>query len=412
MSSQQSRADWKVNLIVLSMGQFLVMSGMTMIIPFLPLYLKEMDPTIDIQDTTLWASWIFAASYITSFCFQPLWGYVSDRYGRKLMLLRSGLGMAVVITLMGFCTSAWQLLALRLLNGAVAGFAPVAISLMSANAPKEKTGMAMGVLQSANVAGTILGPIIGGLLAEMFGFRPIFYLTGVLLLLAMIVAMVLLREEHQPSASSKQKQGHVSFGESVRAVLKIKTLLALFIVSFIIQFSILATMPQLPVFVYELYGEATGLALMSGVVSAAAGITTMLLAPALGKWGDRFGAEKVVYVCLLGAAFTNLAQALCDNIWQLILIRMLLGCFIGGLLPPVYSLLRAFTLRGLESQTVSLNQSVLNAGSLLGPVAGGLCANLVSVRFVFVLCAVLFLINAIWLRTLKLHTARQAETSM
>src|SRR6476660_7826592 len=112
---------WKVNLMVLWLGQFLVMGGMTMIMPFMPLYLQELGMK-NPHEIATWAGIIFAGNFVTSFLFQPFWGGLADRYGRRVMLLRSGFGMAIVISLMGFAGNAWQLLLLRMLNGTISGF--------------------------------------------------------------------------------------------------------------------------------------------------------------------------------------------------------------------------------------------------------------------------------------------------
>lgn len=147
-------------------GLFFVNAGMTMLTPFLSLFLAR---DLNVQGEhaiAIWAGMIFAANFATSFIFQPLWGKLADKYGRKIMVLRSGFGMALVIALMGFATHPWHLLALRLLNGTISGFNPAAVSLISGTAPKDKMGLAMGTMQSGTVAGTILGPLIGGLLAE------------------------------------------------------------------------------------------------------------------------------------------------------------------------------------------------------------------------------------------------------
>ncbi|MBW4838180.1 MAG: MFS transporter, partial [Paenibacillaceae bacterium] len=102
--SERPLNTWKVNLIVLWFGQFLVNAGMTMITPFLSLYLARDLHVQGERAIGLWAGMIFAANFATSFVFQPIWGKLADKYGRKIMLLRSGFGMAIVITLMGFAT--------------------------------------------------------------------------------------------------------------------------------------------------------------------------------------------------------------------------------------------------------------------------------------------------------------------
>ena len=147
---------------------------------------------------------IFAANFVTAFLFQPLWGKLSDKYGRKMMLLRSGFGMAIVMVLMGFATSPWHLLLLRMVNGTISGFNPAAVSLVSINTPKERMGFAMGTLQSGGIAGTILGPFLGGLLADAVGYRPIFYLTGLSLFAASLLAFFIVKERFDRAAAASK----------------------------------------------------------------------------------------------------------------------------------------------------------------------------------------------------------------
>ncbi|MEW9673066.1 MFS transporter [Ammoniphilus sp. 3BR4] len=126
---------WKRNLIILYVGQFLVNASMSTITPFLPLYLQQLGIT-DPEEVRLWSSIIFGANLLTAFIISPIWGKLADRYGRKLMLVRSGISMAIIITLMGFATNHIHLLLLRLLNGVMAGYA-------------------LGILHSGSVAGTM-----------------------------------------------------------------------------------------------------------------------------------------------------------------------------------------------------------------------------------------------------------------
>ncbi|QGQ97467.1 MFS transporter [Paenibacillus psychroresistens] len=399
-------ARWKINLIVLWIGQFLVMGGMTMIIPFLPFYLQELGLK-DPRSVALWASWIFAANFVTAFLFQPIWGGLSDRFGRKVMLLRSGFGMAVVMTLMGFAHTAWHLLLLRMLNGVISGFQPAAVALISTNTPKEKIGFAMGTLQSGAVAGTILGPVIGGLLAVGFGgYRPIFYITGTLLFIASLVAFFLVKESFD--AQEVKKQPKVSLVQGFKQLSKIPQLPALFAVTFLIQFALLSPMPLIPLFVQKLHGQTEYLALFAALVGSATGFSSIVASPLLGKFGDRIGSERILQFCLIGAAVTFIPQVFVHNIWQLMISRFFLGIFIGGLLPSVYSLIRKFTPNGMESRAYSFNSSTLSLGNMLGPVVGGLLSGLVTIRGIFLLSAILMITNSFWVRR-SLVTADKME---
>ncbi|MGF9913297.1 MFS transporter [Paenibacillus ehimensis] len=398
-------AKWQVNLIVLWVGQFLVMAGMTMIVPFLPLYLQELG-LHEPHAVATWAGVIFAGNFVTSFIFQPIWGGLADRYGRKVMLLRSGFGMAVVMTLMGFSTSAWHLLLLRLLNGTVSGFVPAGVALMSATTPREKVGFAMGTLQSGSVAGSILGPFLGGLLAEWIGFRNIFFVTGATLFAASLLAAVLVKETFDAKkALQKPKQSMLAAFNELRGISQLPSLYS---VTFLIQFSLLSVMPLLPLFVQQLHGQDEMLAFYAGLVGSVTGFSNMIASPVFGKLSDRIGPEKILVTCLLGAAVASVPQAFVENVWQLCAARFFLGIFLGGLLSTVNALIRKYTPNGMESRSYSFNTSALALGNMLGPVAGGAISGVMTIQQLFLVSAVLLLINGLWAR--KSILLRQKST--
>lgn len=387
--------NWKANVYILWFGQFMVMMGMTMIIPFMPYYIQEMGVT-DPKAITLWAGLIFAGNFVTTFIFQPIWGNLADRYGRKVMILRSGFGMAVTMLLMGFAQMPWQILALRLVNGTISGFGPAATSLVAASTPKERLGFAMGMLQSGTVAGTILGPLIGGTFSTLFGYRPIFYVTSALLAMAALLAMFFVKETFDKTAAAAQPKQSVL--EKWAIIRPMKGVVALFSVTFLIQFALFATMPLMAVYVQQLHGDSPNIALYSGMVAAATGISNMIASPILGRWADRVGAHRILLISLIGAGLALIPHAFVQNYWQLFALRFLLGVFIGGLIPSVNALLRKNTPSDMVAITYSFNASSLSLGNVLGPILGGLFAGYITIPGVFAVAAVLFLVNAWWVR--------------
>jgi MFS transporter, DHA1 family, multidrug resistance protein len=397
---------WKINLVVLSGGNFLVMAGMTMIMPFLALYIQELGIT-DEHAVGVWAGLIFAANFVTAFLFQPLWGKLSDRYGRKMMLLRSGFGMAIVMVLMGFAAAPWHLLVLRLLNGTISGFAPAAVALVSATTPKERMGFAMGTLQSGATAGTILGPFIGGLLADTFGFRPIFYITGTLLFIASVLSWLLVRENFDRAAASKQVQ--VSVLKGLRELIVIPQLPALLAVTFLIQFAMLSPMPLIPLYVQHLHGTTENLAFYAGFVGSVTGISNMVSAPLLGRLSDRIGASRILLVSIAGAALMLIPQAFVGSVGELLVWRFLLGCFMGGLIPTINALIRRYTPDGMESRAFGFNGSALSLGNMAGPVLGGALSGLIGIEGLFLLSAVLLFATCAWAsRSLQVRITKKS----
>ncbi|MFC9707716.1 MFS transporter [Paenibacillus sp. NPDC056933] len=391
---------WKVNLIVLWFGQFLVNSGMTMITPFLSLYLAKDLGVVGEHEIGIWAGFIFAANFLTSFLFQPLWGKLSDKYGRKIMLLRSGFGMAIVIALMGFAQSPWQLLLLRLLNGTISGFNPAAVALISGTTPKDRMGFAMGISQSGQVAGTILGPLIGGLLADAVGFRPIFYITGGLIFAASMLAMFLVREKFDRKEAAKLPEQSVLSG--LKELNKSSQLPALFAVTFLLQFAMISPMSLLPLYVQKLHGSDVNVAFWAGLVGAVTGLSNMAMSPILGKLSDRIGSHKVLTFSLIGTGLMIIPQAFVQTVWQLIIVRFMMGVFMGGLLPSVNALIRSYTPDSMISRAFSFNTSTLALGNMLGAVIGGFMAGFIGIEGLFIVSGGLLLLNMVWVR-LKLY---------
>ncbi|MFC4306022.1 MFS transporter [Cohnella boryungensis] len=385
---------WKINLFVLMGGSFLVMAGMTMIMPFLSLYLQQDLGLSNEHEIGVWAGVIFAANFVTSFLFQPLWGKLSDKYGRKMMLLRSGFGMSIVMLLMGFASAPWHLLVLRMLNGVISGFMPAAVSLVSATTPKERMGFAMGTLQSGGTAGAILGPFMGGLLADNFGFRPIFYITGTLLFLASLLSWVLVHEKFDRAEAAMQPQ--VSVLKGFRDLMVIRQLPVLLTVTFLIQFAMLSPMPLIPLFVQKLHGTTDDLAFYAGFVGSVTGLSNMICAPLLGKLSDRIGAMRILLVSLAGAAVMLIPQAFAGSVGQLLIYRFMLGCFMGGLIPTVNALVRRYTPDGMESRAFGFNSSALSLGNMMGPVMGGALSGWIGIEGLFILSGALLFLTCIW----------------
>jgi len=385
---------WQVNLAVLWFGNFLVMAGMTMIMPFLALYLKDDFGLVDEHEISVWAGLIFAANFVTAFIFQPLWGKLSDRYGRKIMLQRSSFGMAIIIIAMGFAQSPLHLLLLRVANGVISGFSPAAVSIVSASTPKDRMGFAMGTLQSGATAGVILGPFLGGLLADSFGYRPIFYITGSLLLFASLLSWIFVRENFDRNAAAQEAQASVISG--FRELMRTPQIPVLLAVTLLIQFSMLSPMPQIPLYVEQLLTRPENIGFWAGFVSSVTAMSNMVCSPLLGKLGDKIGARHVLFVSLIGSAVMFVPQAYAGSVSELLIWRFLLGCFMGGLIPTVNALLREYTPDGMESRAYGFNGSALALGNMIGPVAGGALSGLIGIEGLFLVSAAMLAATAFW----------------
>ncbi|WP_134704096.1 MFS transporter [Ammoniphilus sp. YIM 78166] len=386
---------WKRNLIILCVAQFLVMAAMSLIIPFLPLYLQQDMGIADEKSLHLWTGVIFGANFLSAFLFSPLWGKLADRHGRKIMLVRSGFGMALVVASMGLATSPMQLLILRFINGTISGFIPASIALVSTNTPKEKTGYALGTLQAAGVGGSICGPFLGGLMADWIGFRSIFYLTGLLLLIAAVMVTCFVRELNKPDKKSVKETG---YRDDLIIIFRTKPLPALFATGFLIQLAMLGTTPFITSFVQELWQKKEMLSFMAGTAISITGFATMIFSPFLGKWGDQKGSHNILFYSLIGAGLFFIPHAFVVSIEQLLVCRFLLGMCVGGMLPSVNTLIRQYAPRNMESRTYGYSNMAIFLGNMLGPILGGWLSGWIHLRGVFLGAGILILLSAVWVK--------------
>ena len=161
-------AYWTRNLYILWFGCFFSSMSYTLVVPFMPLFLQDLNVTTGVE---AWSGAILSVSYLMSAIMSPIWGSMADRYGRKAMIIRAGFGMATCYALQYLVTNQYQLLALRALNGVFSGFIPASTALIATNTPEEKIGSCLGIVQTGHASGTIMGPLMGGLLSQFLGKR-------------------------------------------------------------------------------------------------------------------------------------------------------------------------------------------------------------------------------------------------
>jgi MFS family permease len=382
--------NWKRNLLVCWFGVFVTSSGLSQIVPILPLYIAS----LGVNNTAAleqWSGIAFGITTLSMAIFSPIWGQAADKYGRKPMLLRASLGMAIVITAMGFVHNVYQLMVLRLLQGTISGFYAASITLIATQTPKERTGWALGTLATGSVGGMLFGPLFGGYLAEKIGFRSVFLSTGVLLLIAFLLSVFFVKEQFTYSQSKV-----LNFREVWKLIPNPGLLATMFVTTFILQLALYSIEPIITVYIADISQDTTHIALMSGMVFAASGLASMIAAPRLGRLADRIGAERVMLAALVVAGVIFIPQALVKNPWQLMGLRFILGIATAGLLPAVNTMLKCSVPDEVAGRAFGYNQSAQFLGTFGGAVLGGQVAAAFGIHYVFFLTSLLLLVNAVW----------------
>ncbi|GGH80133.1 MFS family permease [Pullulanibacillus pueri] len=355
-----------------------------------------------------WSGWVFAITFLMAFIVSPIWGRFGDRHGRKKILVIAAFGMAISVLLMGFVTSVLQLFILRLFMGIFTGFISMSQALISTQTPKHLAGRVLGTLQTGNVTGSLLGPMFGGLLADSVGFSTTFHLTSITLLLA--ACFVLFGVKEVRIEKTEQTKERYSSLEVLKHIFLNPMLLMIMIVSLFVQVANFSIQPILALYVSLLHGPAN-LAFFSGLAFSAAGLGNLLMARNWGKIADRVGYEKILVILLFLSAIVYLPGAFVTNIWELVIVRFLLGMAIGGIIPLRTAFIRQVTPLAIQGEVLGYNTSVRFLGNIIGPTIGGWVAGLYSISTVFYLTSALLFCSGIALMLTVIRQSRGTHNS-
>jgi MFS transporter, DHA1 family, multidrug resistance protein len=380
-------AIWKRNLWVLWVGVFFTSASYSMVVPFLPLFLLQ----IGVHDhTEIWSGLIFSSAFFAGAIASPYWGMMADRYGRKPMIIRAGAFLFIIYTLTAFVTNAYQLLALRVAQGLLTGYIPGAIALIGTNTPKKNVGYALAMISSAGASGGIMGPLLGGGLAELFGNRWAFASGGFLSLLSTLLVIFWVTEEK--FTPSKEKG---SVLKDIRVAAANKPFMNVLFLSIITALSILTIEPVLPLHILKISGSSDNTALLAGIVFSLPGIASIIFAAYWGRMSDKIGFQTVLMIGLLGGGIGTIAQAWFDGVWGFSSVRFIYGIFFCGVFPALNGLVVQTTPDEFRGRAFGLQQTATQIGAMLGPLVGGVIGGFFPVEIVFVVTGVMLLV-AMW----------------
>ncbi|MCR4418397.1 MAG: MFS transporter [Ignavibacteria bacterium] len=382
--------NWKSNLYIIWLGQFIAMLGMSMVVPFLPLYIRELGLT-DNQEIAKWSGFVFSGPFLFSFLLVPLWGFLGDKYGRKLMVIRALFGLAIAQIFIGFSQNVYHLLIGRLIQGMVSGFVPAAMALVASTTPKEKTGYALGLLQTATSGGTVLGPFVGGLLADHIGIRPIFFITASLCFLSALLVIIKVKEDRSKTTSSDG-----SLKDNYIFVFRSSQLRLIILMIVFVQISIAFNQPLFALYAETLHIDKRFIASIAGLLYGIMGVFTMIGSPFWGKYNEKHLVNKSFAIASFAAAFSYSLHYFIYNPFLLGFVRSILGIALGGLLPVLYTLVSLNSPIQRRGGIMGIASSAQVLGNLLGPTLSGMIASQIGIRPVFLVSAfILFCVGAV-----------------
>ena len=384
---------WKRTVYISLVCVFCIAFGVSQLAPILPLYFHDLGVQTP-EAMSLWSGLATGATYIIVCIAAPFWGRIADKRGRKITLIRSSFGMALCNVLIAFQTTPEGVVLIRLIQGLVSGFYSASITLIASESPIERTGWALGLLASANLAGSLIGPLLGGYIADTVGIRNDFIIVGILMGLAGVLATAFIHENYVPKPNIEK----LSISKLKEQIPEFSSIVALCVASFIYAICIMSLQPVISVYIKGIVPSNTeNLAFIAGAVFSAMGIAQLMSSSPLGKLVDKVGPRKVLVVSLIYVGLFNIPQAYVTDVYQLAFIRFLQGFGLGGMLPALNTYLSSKTPREFTGQVFSYNQSCLFFGYFLGAIGGSSLMALLGFTTLFWVSGGLFILSALWI---------------
>lgn len=386
--------SWQKNLIVLWFASYIGWASYSMIMPFLPIFLLN-DLSTPAETVTYWSGITFSATFLSGIFMSPVWGALADKIGKKKITVFTGFSVGIIYVFYSLIQTPEQLLILRFIHGAVAGFTATSLSLVADSLPKEKLGWGLGLMQVAGSGGSITGPLLGGFLANAFGIRLSFVVAGILFICGAITVHILVKA---PQSTNSLKQNTIK--ENFGIAWKNKPLLYILTLSSIISMGAMSIQPILPMHIINLQGSSNNAVMISGILFSLTGITGIIAAPLWGMYGQRKGFRDTLFIVILGIGTIQTLQAFSFNIPSFAIIQLLLGCFVAGAGPSINALLVELAGNDFRGRAFGLATSFNQLGAMLGPLLGGAIGGFLGIKYVFLSAGSLILFCAFSIRIL------------
>jgi len=379
---------WKKNLYVVFFAELIAITGMAFVIPFLPFYIKELGIS-NLKQVANWSGALIGAPSLIMVIVSPIWGCLADRMGRKLMIERAMFGGGITIFLMALATNIYQLFLLRLMQGALTGTIAACTALISASSPSKKMSYSLGLLQTGIFLGSFLGPVLGGISADILGFRNSFKITAILLFISGFLIFFLVEESFIPSVKKKQT---IPLKKRIAVLFSNRLLLIMFFVLFLVQFSIKSISPIFPLFMETIISNPNAISSFTGLMFALTGLMAAFTSLNVGKLIENKPNMSLLTLSIIGTGLFFLPQGYASNITQLALMRLGLGLFYGAIIPIANTIISLSTPSEHRGKVFGVSYSTTFLGNIFGPFFGGLIMTTFNIESVFVFtgCILLF----------------------
>ncbi|NOY09733.1 MAG: multidrug efflux MFS transporter [Spirochaetes bacterium] len=383
--------EWRRSLVLLWLAQVFSIIGFGFALPFVPYYVQELGIT-DPEKLRIWYGIFLALPGISLAIATPVWGMFADRIGRKPMTLRASLGGILVLAGMGFAGSPDTILIMRVLQGLLTGTVTANLTLVVTQSPEEKMGFSIGVMNSAVFAGNTIGPLLGGIFADKFGYRYGFFVSGFFLFLSFIIILIFVREDF----NRKDPAFHpVKLIDSIKTLFGRNEVVMVFALISVSALTGVLLRPVYPLLVQKLLTSGKRLASNAGIVNSARSFATVLAALITGIIIDKKRKASFGAVVALLASFALIPLIFVKNIFQLTFYAFFSSLLMGGINPILNTYLSRLVPNEKRGAAYGIAGSAKSMGWAVGGISGGIISARFGLRNVFIFGAVLFAVIAL-----------------
>ena len=372
---------WKINLYVVWFSQIISLMGFGLCLPFIPYYIQEMGIT-ETSQLNMYTGLINSLPAIGMAIMAPIWGMLSDRFGRKSMMLRAVFAAFVVLTLMGLATTPSQILILRVVQGLFTGTVTAATTLIATNTPDHRMSYALGFLSSSTFLGYSTGPVIGGFIAESLGYQITFFIGAAMMLVNFVVVLLVVKEKKAVDVHEDEVVG-VSNEPILSGKIFIGLMASLLALLFVLRMSRSMFLPFLPLYVQEVRGTIVGSSRVTGAISGLAGFATAFSGIMIGRLGDRMSKLKLIRMSMAISLVIAIPLLFVHNLTVFAIIYSMLMLAAGGIEPLVMSITSRNTPKAKRGFLFGIQAMVASVGWSISPIVGSYISTTYAYTIIF-----------------------------
>ncbi len=370
------------NLLILSFTIFLASFSWQQIAPFLPLFLDELGIT---DNLPFLSGLLFTLQFSASSLIGPFWGKMSDKYGRKPMVMRAGICLSLVYFGMSLCQNYGQLAFLRLMNGVLTGFIPGSIALIATNTPKTASGRYVSIAYTLQSAGVILGPALGGLLAVIAGLRGSMVLSGILTFISFILVALFVEEREKPLITAQ-----TSIWQDCKLIFKMPVMVTVMSVEFINAMIMSAPTPILALYLQQIAPNTNRI--ISGITYSLPGLALFLTAYLWSRIGEKISYPRTILIGLSGMGLVGVLLGTIDTIWLFAALYFIFGIFGAAISPSSAALIATGVDSDFQGRAYAMQNTFRTLGLFIAPVTSGIIGTFSGLNWIFIFFGILCLL--------------------